>query len=396
VFSTQPGDGTVDGLLDPQPVVEIRDADGRFVIDDDTTLVSLALVPNTGGPGALTCTPVTAVDGVAEFTDCAVDALGVGYQLGASAPMTTAATSSAFDVLPRRIFGPDEIDTAIEVSKEAFGDGAADAVVLARSDWFSDALAGGPLAADVNGPLLITAGAGTSTTLDLRVRNEIQRVLPAGQTVYLLGGPLALAPAIDTQLTTLGYVPRRVAGLNAFATAVEIADELGNPTTIFEATGLHFADALSAVPAAIDTGGAILLTNGSKQAPETAAYLAVHPTTRFAIGGPLAAAGADPGAVAVFGQDLFGTSAAVANTFFPDPADFGVATGVTYQDALAGGVFMATGGRLGPMLLVNTNAPLPPTISAYVASLGDTTRGFVFGGPIAVADNVLVAIAALF
>ena len=167
----------------------------------------------------------------------------------------------------------------------------------------------------------------------------------------------------------------RVAGLNQFATAVAIATVLGNPTTIFEATGLHFADALSAVPAAIEAEGAILLTNGPKQAPETAAYLAIHPSARFAIGGPLAAAGADPSAVAVFGQDLYGTSAAVASTFFPDPDIFGVATGVNFPDVLAGGVFMATDGRLGPMLLVNTHTPLPPTIATYTANLDETRSG---------------------
>ena len=49
------------------------------------------------------------------------------------------------------------------------------------------------------------------------------------------------------------------------------------------------------VAAAITEGGAILLTNGPKQSSETAAYLAAHQgVVRYAIGGPLAAAGADP------------------------------------------------------------------------------------------------------
>lgn len=397
VFTAQPGDGVPGVALDQQPVVEIRDVDG-LVVDDDTTEVSLALVPDEGGPGALTCTPVVAVDGVAEFTDCAVDALGLGYQLVATSnPALTEATSESFDILPQRIFGPDEIDTSIAVSQAAFPDDeSADVVVLARSDFFTDALAGGPLAADNNGPLLITRGAPQSSILDPRVRDEILRVLPEGEPVFVLGGPQALAPAIDTQLEGLGYVPIRVAGANQFATAVAIAGELGDPSTIFEATGLHFADALSAVPAAIKSNGAILLTNGPVQAPETAAYLAANPSVRFAIGGPLAAAGADPSAVAVFGQDLYGTSAAVAATFFPNPAVFGVATGVTFQDALSGGSFMATDGRSGPMLLVNTHAPLPLPIASYISGLGETAFGWVFGGPVAVGDDVLEAIASLF
>jgi len=296
-----------------------------------------------------------------------------------------------------RIFGQDAIDTSIAISQAGYPVvGSASAVVLARSDFFSDALAGGPLAAAEDGPLLITPGVSQSATLDARVLDEIERVLPVGATVFVLGGTLALAPGIDSALTGLGYVVERVAGTNLYATAVAIAEQLGNPATIFEATGLDFPDALSAVPAAIDTGGAILLTAGTTQAPETAAYLFAHPpATRYAIGGPLAAWGADPGATPVFGNDLYDTSAAVADKFFPNPVGFGIATGLNYPDALSGGVYMATGSRLGPVLLVSTHLPLPPSVAAYIAGL-PPTEGYVFGGPLAVGDDVKAAILALF
>src|ERR1700678_2706891 len=217
-------------------------------------------------------------------------------------------------VSAQRIDGTDAIGPSIAVSQAEFpASGSAQAVVLARSDFFSDALAGGPLAAAVGGPLLITPGASISSTLDPRVEAEIERVLPVGDTVYVLGGDLALSPNIDTALEGLGYRVVREAGANEYATAVDIAQQLGNPSTIFEATGLSFYDALSAVPAAIENHAAILLTDGATQSPETAAYLAQFPgDVRYAIGGSLAAAGADPGATAVFGQDLYSTSAAVA------------------------------------------------------------------------------------
>jgi hypothetical protein len=176
---------------------------------------------------------------------------------------------------------------------------------------------------------------------------------------------------------------------------VAIANQLGDPSTTFEATGLGYADALSAVPAAIHAGGAILLTNGATQAPETAAYLAAHPpTTKYAIGGPLAAFGADPSASPVYGADLFGTSAAVASIFFPHATTVGVATGLNYPDALSGGVYMATSGRLGPMLLVPASPPLPGPIAGYLALLPLGTTGQVFGGPLAVSDAVLAAVQA--
>jgi len=76
-----------------------------------------------------------------------------------------------------------------------------------------------------------------------------------------------------------------------------------------------------------------------------------------------------PGRHNISGVDEFATSAAVASHFFPAPNAFGIATGLNYPDALSGGVYMTKGSRLGPMLLVNTNAPLPPSIAAYLAGL---------------------------
>ncbi|MGH9046379.1 MAG: cell wall-binding repeat-containing protein [Acidimicrobiales bacterium] len=300
----------------------------------------------------------------------------------------------AEDVDLQAIYGQDAIGTAIALSQAEFPTaGSAKAVVLARSDFFSDALAGGPLAAKMDGPLLITEGAPVSSTLDPAVQTEIERVLPVGGTVYVLGGDLALSPNIDTTLKGLGYMVVREAGADEYATAVDIAQALGNPLNIFEATGLNFPDALSAVPAAIQEHGAILLTNGSSESLETYTYIVQHPgDTRYAIGGPLAAAGADAGATAVYGQDLFNTSAAVASYFFAHPSVFGAATAADFPDALGGGVFMATGGRLGPILLVSPGAPLPPEITPYLASLAAGTKGYVFGGPLAVGPAVVTAL----
>ena len=237
--------------------------------------------------------------------------------------------------------------------------------------------------------MLITESAQQSSTLDPLVQAEIQRVLVPGGTVYVLGGDLALSPSIDTTLQGLGYKTIRLAGSDQFATAVLIAEQLGNPKTIFEATGLNFADALSAVPAAVLDHGAILLTEGSTQDPETASYLAEHPSdVRYAIGGPLAAAGADPGATAVFGADLYGTSAAVAELFFPDPTAVGAATGAGFQDALSAGPSL--GQADAPVLLVPPIGALPGAIEAYLNQVGTGLgSGTLFGGPLAVSDQVL-------
>jgi hypothetical protein len=84
--------------------VLIEDASGAVVTSDNTTSVTVALVPGTpksGGPGVLNCSPgatTKAVNGIASFS-CVVPNLGNGYQIQAtSSPALTAATSGVFDV----------------------------------------------------------------------------------------------------------------------------------------------------------------------------------------------------------------------------------------------------------------------------------------------------------
>jgi hypothetical protein len=44
------------------------------------------------------------------------------------------------------------------------------------------------------------------------------------------------------------------------------------------------------------------------------------------------------------------------------------------------------------MLLVITHAPLPAPITTYLGLLATGTQGYVFGGPLAVGDDVLTAL----
>jgi putative cell wall-binding protein len=284
-----------------------------------------------------------------------------------------------------RIAGASRLATAIGVSQDQFPTtGSATAVVLARSDTFPDALAGGPLAAKVGGPLLLTPPSG----LDPTVQAEIVRVAAAGSTVYILGGLSAISATVDTKLTSLGFVPKRLAGTSRFGTAVAIADAMGDPTTVFEATGLNFPDALAGGPAAIKTGGVILLTNGVTQSTETAAYLAAHPGgTHYALGGP--AAKADPSATSLAGDDRFWTSATVAETFFQTATTVGVATGLNFPDALAAGSDLAAKGA--PLLLAPGTGALPDAIATelFTRSFGGTsTNVILFGGTASVSDDM--------
>jgi putative cell wall-binding protein len=307
--------------------------------------------------------------------------------LGGGSVVATSTTALATTTVPanvQRIAGASRLATAIATSQDEFpATGSAIAVVLTRSDTYPDALSGGPLAAKVGGPLLLTPTA----SLDPTVKAEIVRVLPAGGTVYILGGTAAVSTAVETTITGLGFVVKRIAGADRFATAVAVADALGDPTTVFEATGLNFPDALSGGPAAIKTGGAILLTDGSTQSPATAAYLAAHPGgTHYALGGPAAAA--DPTATSLAGQDRYETSDAVAFTFFESATKVGAATGLNFPDALAAGPDLAAKGA--PLLLVPSAGALPEPISVdlLARTFAGTTSILLFGGTASVSDDV--------
>jgi uncharacterized repeat protein (TIGR01451 family) len=283
-----------------------------------------------------------------------------------------------------RLGGADRTETAVMVSHADYpARGSASAVVIARDDVFADALTGGPLAAAKNGPVLLTG----STILSTSVRDEIRRVLPAGGTVYLLGNSAAISDGVSGAISALGFKVQRIGGADRYATAVAIANALGNPSTVFEASGVSFADALSAGPAAIANHGAVLLTGNGIQAGATSSYLAAHTgAARFAVGGH--AGSADGKATALVGADRYATAALVAAKFFTKPSVTGVATGENFADSMV--AVPSLGKRNAPLLLVPSDGAMPSSVASYLQAHSATiTSATTFGGVKAVSDNVL-------
>jgi ell wall binding domain 2 (CWB2) len=320
-------------------------------------------------------------------------ALGLAGLVGTAAltgGFSGPSTASPYGAPPpvTQFSGADRVSTGIMAGQQAFPTtGQAGAVVLARDDFYADALGGSALAVTKRAPLYITPPAG----LDPRVATEIQRVLATGKTVYVLGGDAALDPSIDTQLTTMGYVPQRVFGPTRFDTAVAIAGVLGDPASIIEATGFDFPDGLCGGASAGKLGGAVLLTGGSSQAPATANYLAAHPSdTRYALGGPAAAA--DPTAQPLVGSDRYATCVLAAQKFFSAPVSVGLATGEQFPDALVGGAHI---GALGGPLLLTQTASLPTATDTYLKNVAASVSNvYVYGGPSAVNAAVVAQITA--
>jgi predicted outer membrane repeat protein len=272
-----------------------------------------------------------------------------------------------------RLAGPSRFATAVEISRNAFADGGAGAVVLARGDVFADGLAGTPLAVDRDAPILLSP----TSNLPAEVRAELERVLPPGGTVYLLGGSAALSNAVEQTVLGLGYQAVRLAGANRLETAVAIARELGDPATLLVTTGFDFPDALAAAATGAHVGAAVLLTTADAPHPTVDTYLAERPGAAvYAVGGP--AARAYPAATPVFGPGREETAVQVAETFFTDPAVVGLARRDDFPDALSGGAHI---GRLGGPLLLTPSATLHPVAASYVCSnASGLTTGYVYGG----------------
>ncbi len=149
--------------------------------------------------------------------------------------------------------------------------------------------------------------------------------------------------------------------------------------TVMLVDGSTFADALAAAagPAAAHVHAAVLLTNGSSLPAADAAYLAAHHGTVYGIG--TAGHMADPPRPPVFGVgSSSSTSAAVAAKFFTGPTAVGVATSVSFPDALAGGAQVA---HLGGPLLLNAPGAIDNQVGSYLTAHAPTiTVARIYGG----------------
>lgn len=216
-------------------------------------------------------------------------------------------------------------DSAIQLSQARFGTDQATHAVVSRDDTFPDSLAGAPLTAD--GPLLTTPTGGLTSA----VASELKRVLPAGATVYLLGGEVALSTKVDRAIRDLGLTPKRLDGATRVDTALAVADEVrrlfGDTRTVAIARASGNGDDPNGPAGWVDsvTGGAwaarqgvpVLVTPTDSLPRSVSDWLAKdRPDTTIVFGGPVAVSDAVvkalPRPVRIWGEDRTDTAAAVA------------------------------------------------------------------------------------
>ncbi|MGM0854965.1 MAG: cell wall-binding repeat-containing protein [Bacillota bacterium] len=288
-----------------------------------------------------------------------------------------------------RIYGKDRYETAIEISKAGWPDGA-ETVVLARDNTFPDALAGAPFAYQKDAPILLNP----KDSLNGKVKERIKEL--GAKEVVILGGEGAISAKVAKDLKNNGLDVRRIGGETRYETAVNIAKELGYYDQAIIAYGGNFPDALSIAPYAASNGIPILLSPTNELANETKGALK-SVTDTIIVGGKAAISDqvqkqlAHTNPVRIFGADRFETSVNIA-TRLAMPGDIiTVATGQNFADALTGSVLSAK--YYEPIILVEKNK-VPKPVREYISDNG-TWYYTVLGGEGAVSQKVVEELSGL-
>lgn len=248
-----------------------------------------------------------------------------------------------------RVSGDDRAGTAAAIAQRTHPDGATQVVVATASD-FPDALAGGPLAAHHDAPLLLSA----RDHLPEATLSALDQLQP--DSAVILGGTAVITEDVRTQLESRGIAVRRVAGDDRFATAATIGTALvghSDLERVFLATGRGFADALSAAAPAGMLTAPILLTERDRLPEAIRTFLEERDVGEVVIVGgttvvsrdvedELTAIDGSMNLRRLAGDDRYGTARQVNEWAEGAAGDHDargllVASGDNFPDALAGG-----------------------------------------------------------
>ncbi|MCL2503580.1 MAG: cell wall-binding repeat-containing protein [Coriobacteriia bacterium] len=307
-----------------------------------------------------------------------------------------------------RVYGTDRYTTAIDASVKNFD--KADAVILATGMNYADALSASALAGALSAPLLLTR----PDALGYGVLNEIERL--GADEVWIMGSEAAVSNTVEDALRSAGLGVLRIAGTDRYETSAEIAfavsglEGAGFVKKAFLARGDNFADGLAVSPLAYKNKIPVVLTRPtslSSAAAEIIEYLEINDVT--ILGSPAAVSDSVESAVKglaagmtvrrVAGATRYETAQKIAEYAFDNSLAtknfIGVATGLNFPDALAGGA--ATGER-GGILVLTTPDALSANWAAYLPSAYTGLRPNVqiYGGSNVVSDDILYTLQEFF
>lgn len=286
-----------------------------------------------------------------------------------------------------RLAGEKRFDTAVEISKAGWEH--SDVVVIANGFEFADALAGAPLAAELDAPILLSR----NNELDDVVMEEIQRL--GATRAVILGGDSAIGSQVNQQLGRNGIYTRRIAGVNRYETARLISREVSNRTSSEAAvvvSGQNFADALSIASYASQEGMPIYLSRTNTLSEELENTLADYEQVVF-IGGEAAVSSevestiekSGTATTRIAGDTRYDTNLAVLEMMAINGDNLYVATGTNFADALTGSVLAGIEGT--GVALVRDNEETLANFKTF-SDESSLERYTIFGGPAAVSSSI--------
>jgi putative cell wall-binding protein len=227
--------------------------------DFPDALAAAPLAARIGAPLLLTASGRLPTSVATELARLGPSRLTVVGGTGAVTDATAAAARRAAGgstVALRRLAGSDRYATSAQVAS-LFPAGRP-GTVLASGATFPDAVSAGPLAARLDGPLLLTPTARLATP----ARDQLRRLRPA--RLVVAGGTGVVAGATASAASSAaGVDAERAAGADRYETSsllARLVSALGRSTGAVVATGADFPDALVGGVAAAASDGPVLLT----------------------------------------------------------------------------------------------------------------------------------------
>ncbi|WP_382306176.1 cell wall-binding repeat-containing protein [Herbiconiux sp. UC225_62] len=311
-------------------------------------------------------------------------------------PVSIACSMAVFPTpTTSRIGGADRYAQADALAHASFQ--TSNIVYVASGEKFTDALSAGSVAGLRSSALLLTpANAMTPGT-----KAEITRLQP--HQIVVVGGPASVAPAVEQGLVKdfPGATVTRIGGADRYDVSRSL---LSNPSVgaghtdwLSVANGGNFPDALSASPAAIARGGAVLLVDGSKTVlsdSEKHVLDGLGADQVSIAGGPASVSAALEHDISTLypvtrngGADRFDVAVSINNEVFGTADTVYLASGSTFPDALSAAPVAGAGHN--PVYLAHTDC-VPGAVLQEIVRI-QPSKIVVLGG----ANTLTAAVEAL-
>lgn len=272
-----------------------------------------------------------------------------------------------------RISGKNRFETAIELSKKYYPEGA-NTVFITAGHAYTDALVMSPLSNKYDGPVLLSE----KDNLSEEVLSEIKRLSP--DNIFIIGGENTIGQrVIDILSEEMSINAERIYGKNRYITSVNIADKVyehNKFSEVFIVNGYKEIDAISISGIAKQKNTPVILTDGKsldsdiksalmKYGVSNAVIIGGESTIETGLADELKSM--DISTERIGGSDRFQTSLLINQKYIGTSKNPFIANGINAVDALTAGPI--AGKIKSPMILIKKDE-IPEGVREYMNGLG--------------------------